>query len=112
MRCRNLLRCRSWQARATISPGCEKASGSQAGRGAGEEEIALAGVAGEGGGAFEFYASFFEAVEFEEKVAADAGQEVIIFEGGLGSEGVDEFEASGGAEGHGEGDGAIQFHNG
>jgi hypothetical protein len=80
--------------------------------GAGEEEFALAGVAGEGSGASEFGLGFGEAAEFEEEVAADAGQEMVRLERGLGGECVQEFEARGGTEGHGEGDGAIQFYDG
>jgi len=50
---------------------------------------------------------FGQATEFEEEVAADAGEEMVRLEGGLGGERVDEFEAGGWAGGHGYGYGAI-----
>ena len=80
--------------------------------GTNEKEFALADVAGERGGACEFGLSFDETAEFEEEVAADAGQEMVRLERGFGGEGVEEFEAGGGTEGHGEGHGAIQFDDG
>jgi len=58
--------------------------GFRAGLGAVEEQVAFAGVAGEAGGAFEFGASFGEAAEFLQEVAADAGQEVVIAQGWIG----------------------------
>jgi hypothetical protein len=48
-----------------------------------EEEVAFAGVAGEGGGAGELGAGFVGAVEFDEEVASDAGKQVVVLQGGF-----------------------------
>ena len=79
---------------------------------AGEEKVAFAGVAGEGGGAFEFGAGFVQTVEFFEEVGADAGEEMVGLQEWLIDESVDEVEAGLWAEGHGDGHGAIQFDYG
>ncbi len=65
----------------------------------------------ERGGAGEFGAGFVEAAQFFEEVGADGGQEVVGLERRFGNEIVDEFEASLRAEGHGDGDGAIEFND-
>src|SRR5258708_34085464 len=49
-----------------------------------EEEVALAGVAGEGRGALELGAGLVEAAELFQEVAAHAGQEVVSPKRGLG----------------------------
>ncbi len=46
-------------------------------RGSGEKEVAFAGVAGKGGGAFEFGAGFGVAAEFVEEVGADAREKMV-----------------------------------
>src|SRR2546427_708451 len=83
---------------------------SRRGRGVGacQEQGSLAGVLREGRCALEFGLRFDVTAEFEEEVAADAREQVIRLEGGFGGEGVDEFEAGSGAEGHRYGDGAIE----
>ena len=48
-----------------------------------QQQGSLAGVLGQGGCAFELGASLGEAAEFEEEVAADAGQKVVILESGF-----------------------------
>ena len=48
-----------------------------AGSGAGQEESSLADVLGERGGAFELDTGLIEAIEFDQEVATDTGQEVI-----------------------------------
>ena len=45
-----------------------------------EQQEAFTGVLGESGGAFKFHAGFGEATEFEEKIAAHAGQQVVVCE--------------------------------
>ncbi len=80
--------------------------------GAGEQELALAGVASEGCGAGEFGLGVGEAAELEKKIAADAGQEMVGPERRFGSERVEKFETDGWTKGHGECDGAIQLHDG
>src|SRR6266849_6567164 len=77
-----------------------------------EEEVALAGVAGEGGGALEFGAGLVEAAELFPEVAAHAGQEVVSPKRGLRHERVDELEACGWTEGHCDCNRAIQLHDG
>ena len=57
-------------------------------------------------------AGFGEAVEFEEEVAADAGEEVVALERWVGGEGVDEVEGGLRAVGHGDGDGAVELDDG
>jgi hypothetical protein len=61
----------------------------RASAGAVEEEVALAGVAREGGGAGELLLGFGEAAELEEEIAADAGQKMIGLERRLGRERID-----------------------
>jgi hypothetical protein len=85
---------------------------SLAGCGAGEEEVAFAGVAGKGGGAFELGAGFGVAAQFVEEVGADAGEKMVARERGFGSEGVYECEAGMGAVGHGDGYGTVEFDDG
>ena len=82
------------------------------GLGPGDEEFAFAGIAGEGSGTLEFFAGFGVAAEFEEEIAADAGQEMVVPESGISGKSVDEREAGGGPGSHGHGDGAIEFNNG
>ena len=79
---------------------------------AGEEEVAFAGVAGEGSGALEFGAGFVEAVEFLEQVGADAGQEMVGLERGLVEEGVDEIESGLRTISHRDSDSAVEFDDG
>jgi len=57
--------------------------------GAGEEEVAFAGILGESGGAGEFVAGFLEAAEFGEEIAPDGGKQVIALERRLGEESVE-----------------------
>ncbi len=80
--------------------------------GAGEEQVALAGVLRQPGGALEFGAGFVEAAEFAEQVGADAGKQMVILQRGLVGDGVDDGESSGGAFGHADRDGAIEFDDG
>jgi len=80
-----------------------------AGSGAGEEEDAFAGVLGEGGGEFELSSGFVVAAEFTEEVGADAGEEVVSVEEGVGGESFYEVEGGLGAVGHGDGYGAIEL---
>ena len=77
-----------------------------------EQEFGLACVARERCGALELRLCVGEAPELEEKVAADAGQEMIGLERRFRDERVDELETRGWTEGHGESDGAIQLHDG
>src|SRR5665213_3876373 len=63
-----------------------------AGCGAGEQEVAFAGVAGKSGGAFELGAGFRVAAQFVEEVGTDAGEKMVARQGGFGSEGVYECE--------------------
>src|SRR5580692_10329026 len=85
---------------------------SLAGCGAGEKEVAFAGVAGKGGGAFELGAGFGVAAQFIEEVGADSGEKMVARKRGLGSEGIYEGEAGLGAVGHGDGDGTVEFDDG
>ena len=83
-----------------------------AGCGAGEEEVAFAGVAGKGGRAFELGAGFGVAAQFIEEVGADSGEKMVARKRGFGSEGIYECEAGLGAVGHGDGDGTVEFDDG
>ena len=75
--------------------------------GAGKEEVALASVLGERGGAGEFIAGFREAAEFGEEVATDCREQMVVFQGRLVEESVEEFKPRGRATRHGNSDGAI-----
>jgi hypothetical protein len=86
-----------------------RGGGRRAGGGAGEEQGTLAPVAGEGSGAFEFGAGFGETSELEEKIAADAGQEMVGLQGGLGRDLIDERETGGGTARHGNGNSSVEF---
>jgi hypothetical protein len=77
-----------------------------------EEQVAFASVAGEGCCAGELDAGFLDAAEFVEEFAADAGEEVVVLEGGFGYESVYDIEAGCGAECHGDRYGAIELHDG
>ena len=85
--------------------------GRLAGCGAAEEECAFAGVAGQGGGAFELGTGFAVAAKFVEKVGADAGEKMVARERGFGSEGIYECEAGLRAVGHGDGYGAVELND-
>lgn len=82
--------------------------GGRTGTGAGEQEIALAHILGEGSSAFEFHACFAEAAELFEEIGANAGQEMVGLEGRFREEGIDEFESGLRTGSHGDGDGAIE----
>jgi hypothetical protein len=73
-----------------------------AGRGARQQQLALAQVACERGGAFELGMGFFQPAELEQKVAAHAGQQVVVFHQGLGQQRVGHLQPRGRAEGHGQ----------
>src|SRR6267143_2849589 len=77
-----------------------------------EEELLLARVARERGRALELRARLVEAAELHEEVAAHGGQEVIVLESRLGGERIDERQPFRRAEGHGDRDRAVQFHDG
>src|SRR5512140_179647 len=68
---------------ASARLGARRTSGGRAGGGADEQQLALPGIVGEGGGAFELAASLIEPAELGEQVAAHAGQQVITLERGL-----------------------------
>ena len=52
--------------------------------GTSQEEFAFAGVGGKRSGAGKFVAGFGEAAEFGEEIAADGGEQVVIFKRRLG----------------------------
>ena len=64
---------------------------------------------GEGSGEFELSSGFMMAAKFVEEVSADAGEEVIAVEGGVGGESFYQVEGGLGAVGHGDGYSAIEF---
>src|SRR5438067_4080274 len=80
-----------------------------AGTGASEEQLSLAGVSGEGGGALELGFRFVPPFELGQKIAAHARKKVVAAKRRLGGQRVDELEPSGGTEGHRVGDGAVQL---
>src|SRR5213595_693968 len=80
-----------------------------AARGALEQELALACVAGERRGALELRAGLVEAAELHEQSAADARQEVGALERRLRHEPVDDLESGDRSKGHRDGDAAIQL---
>ena len=81
-------------------------------RGAIEEELLLARVARERGRALEIRARLVEAAELHEEVAAHRRQEMVVLEGRLGGERIDESQPFRRAESHGDGDRAIQLDDG
>src|SRR5439155_512472 len=80
--------------------------------GALDEQLTLAGVAGERGRALELRASFAEAAELLEEVPAHARQEVVALERRLRPQPVHELEARGGTESHRDRHRTIQLHDG
>jgi len=68
--------------------------------GTSQEEFAFAGVGGERGGAGKFVLSFGEATEFDEEIAADGGEQMVIFKRRLGGQCVNDFKTSGSAGRH------------
>src|SRR5262245_65049009 len=83
----------------------------RAGGGAVEEDGALACVAGQRGGALELGARLLVAAEPGQQVAADAGQEMVAAQLRPAGQRVDELEAPLWAEGHGDGDRAVELHH-
>src|SRR5205823_998087 len=79
------------------------------GRGALEQELALACGAGERRGALELRAGLVEAAELHEQIAADARQEVVALERRLRHGPVDDLESGDRSKGHRDGDTAIQL---
>src|SRR6266446_4809721 len=77
-----------------------------------DQQFPFTSVACEAGRALELCARFVHAAELLEEVAAHARQEVVVFERRFGSERIDEFEACGRTEGHGECHGAVQLDHG
>jgi len=59
---------------------------SLAGCSAGEQEVAFAGVAGKGGGAFKLAAGFGVAAKFVEEVGAGAGEQMVAQKRGFGNQ--------------------------
>jgi hypothetical protein len=64
---------------------------------------------GEGGGLFEVVAGFGGAVQFEEEVGADAGQEVVAVKGWVSGEGFYQVEGGLRAVDHGDGYGSVEL---
>src|SRR5262245_42212973 len=79
----------------------EEASGAagRVGR-AGEQQLPLAGVAGQLGGAFELGSRLGVAAELVQEIAADARQEVVALQRRLGCELVNQLEAGRRTERH------------
>ena len=71
----------------------------------------LAGVPGQGRGALEFLGRPRVTAELGEKVATDAGKQMVALEGGFRTELIDEREAGGGAVGHRDRDRPVQLHD-
>ena len=76
-----------------------------------DQQFTLASIAREPGCALELCARLVHAAELLEEIAADARQEVVVFERRLGSERVDEFEACSRTKSHGKRHRTVQFHN-
>jgi hypothetical protein len=66
---------------------------------------------GERCGALELGASFAEAAELFEEVAAHARQQVVRLSAGSDVKRIDEFEAGGGSVRHADRDRAIEVHD-
>src|SRR5580704_14885732 len=81
------------------------------GAGAVQEQFAFAGVAREGGGAFEIGLGFGKAAELEEKIGADAWEEMVGLERGIRRKRLDEFETCCRTESHADGNGTIEFNH-
>jgi hypothetical protein len=62
--------------------------------------------------ALEFGSGLVAPAELDEQVATNAGEEMVIAQGGLVGDLVQQFEAGLGAEGHAEGDGAVELDDG
>ena len=96
--------------RARVAGGCHQgAAGGLTGAGTLEQQLALAGVAGQRGGALELVARLLRAADLDEQVAAHARQEMIALERRLGGQRIDEVEAGCGTDGHRYRDGAVQL---
>src|ERR1700733_10276107 len=80
-----------------------------AGTCAAEQQFAFAGVACEPSGALELGAGFVEPAEAEEQLGTHAGEAMVVRERRLGGELFNKREAICRAEGHGDGDGAIEL---
>src|SRR5437899_9403294 len=76
-----------------------------------EQQLALAGVAGESRGAFELRTSLAQAAELSQEIAANAGQEVVVLKRRVLGQHIHQLEAGLWTKGHGDGHGAVQFHN-
>src|SRR5689334_20408981 len=74
-----------------------------------EEERPFARVPCHRGGPFVFGLRFRKSSELVEEIAADAWQQMVVLEGRLRDEPVDQVEAGLWPFGHGNGDGAVQF---
>src|SRR5690349_1786358 len=74
-----------------------------------QQELALAFVRAELGRAGELLARLGVAAQFEQQIAADAGEQVIIAEGALPGEGVGDLEPRLRPEREADGDGAVEL---
>src|SRR6185437_4396714 len=77
-----------------------------------EQQVALAGVACERGGALKLRLSFGQPAKAEEQFCTHTGKAMVVGERGLCSEFVDQRKTNLRAEGHGKCDGAIELHDG
>src|SRR5919198_4123544 len=77
-----------------------------------EEQSALAGVAGERCRALELHTRLVEAAELRKEVATHGRQEVVRLERRLRRQCIDERQACGWTERHGERDRTIELHDG
>ena len=76
-----------------------------------EQQIVLAGVEGERGGAFELSTRFAESAKAKEQFRAHAGEAMIVGERGFSGQVIGQLQANRGTERHGECDGTIELHD-
>ena len=77
-----------------------------------EQQRAFALVAGHGGGALELDLRLFHAAELGQEIAADARQQVIILQRRFVDQLIDEIQPGLRAEGHRQGDRAVELDDG
>src|ERR1700759_1632586 len=76
--------------------------------GASKKQLPLAGISRQRGSALELGARFGKATEFVEEVAANTGEQMVVFQLATRLKLIDQCKAGGRSFRHGDGDGAVE----
>jgi hypothetical protein len=75
-----------------------------------QQQVSFTGVPSHRRGPCEFLSGFVQSAEFLQKISANAGEQVVVLQGGIISQRIDQLETGGGPRGHADGHRPIQLN--